>query len=122
MLREIRICLGHKALLFRNKVRYSTNVKGKTRAWKDITKITREVMMHVRCYLRAREALDRLGASQDILDKYKDIKKADLKMSQDVVEENRFGQRNDILAWFWRLGPHSDTDGDEAMQECELFS
>jgi hypothetical protein len=121
-LADLRIELGHKSLLFRTKVRQSSNTKGNTRAWKGIRKSSMEVMKHVRTYRRAQNALRQLDANQEILDKYKDIQKTDLKVNTDMVEENRFGQRSDTLAWFWRMGPQSqsDSDGDEWMRECEF--
>jgi hypothetical protein len=110
--------LRHKALLFRTQVRYTKNTKGKTRAWKEVSKSSMEVMKHVHCYRRAWKALQQLGADDEILEKYQEIKKEDLRMSGDMMEENRVGQRSDTLAWFWRLGPHSDMEGDDWMEEC----
>jgi hypothetical protein len=120
-LAALRIELGHKALLFRTKVRQSSNTKGKTRAWANIRVSSMEVMRHVRSYKRARQALEALGADEAVLEKYKDIEKGDLKMSSDMVEENRVGQRNDALAWFWRLG-QAETAGDGWMEECKSIS
>jgi hypothetical protein len=117
-LAALRVELGHKALLFRSKVRYSKNQKGKTRAWKEVAQSSGRVMKYVGCYQRARQALERLGADEEILEKYQEIGKEDLKMSSDMVEENRYGQRNDTLAWFWRLGPQTDAEGDSWMEEC----
>ena len=77
-----------------------------------------EVMRHVRSYKRARQALAALGADDEVLNQYKDIEKRDLKMSSDMLEENRVGQRNDALAWFWRLGT-AQTAGDGWMEECK---
>lgn len=120
-LADLRVELGHKALLFRTKVRYTKNTKGKTRAWKEVAKSSVEVMKHVRCYERARRALVKLGADNGILHKYQDIKTEDLKMSKDILEENRYGQKNASLAWFWRLGPQGDSIGNEWMDECECL-
>jgi hypothetical protein len=117
-LAALRVELGHKSLLFRSKVRYSKNQKGKTRAWKEVAQSAGRVAKHVSCYRRARNALERLEADEDILEKYREIKKEDLKMSSDMVEENRFGQRNDTLAWFWHLGPQTDAESHGWMQEC----
>ena len=80
-----------------------------------------EVRKHVWSYRCARQAIQSLGADAQTLGKYKEIKPEDLKVSSDMVEENRFGQRNYKLAWFWRLGPEvqSDTNGDGWMEECE---
>jgi hypothetical protein len=117
-LAALRVELGHKALLFRAKIRYTKNTKGKTRAWKEVSKSSMEVMKHVRCYRRARKALQQLGADKEILEKFQEIKKEDLRMNGDMLEENRVGQRSDTLAWFWRLGPHSDMEGNAWMEEC----
>jgi hypothetical protein len=110
--------LGHKSLLFRRKVRDSKNQKGKTRAWKEVAQSAGRVMKHVASNQRAQRALERLGADEEILERYQDIKKEDLKISSDMVEENRIGQWNDTLAWFWCLGPQTDAEGDSWMQEC----
>jgi hypothetical protein len=118
-LAALRTELGHKALLFRTKIRHTKNTKGKTRSWKEVKQSAKEVAKHVRCYSRARMALQRLGADDEILVKYQEIKKEDLRMSGDILEENRVGQRSDTLAWFWRLGPNSDIEGNAWMEEGE---
>jgi hypothetical protein len=44
----------------------------------------------------------------------------DMKMSGNVTEENRYGQRSDTLAWFWR--PDDGLSGEDnlspRMKEC----
>jgi hypothetical protein len=67
-----------------------------------------------RSYRQAWQAMVKLGASEETLARYQVIKTEDLKLSGDVVEENRIGQRNDKLAWFWQLGGDDD---DDWMQE-----
>jgi len=62
--------------------------------------------------------LKELGADDEIQKKYQDITKKHLKMPGDILEENRIGQKNDALAWFWRLGPQGDTDGNDWIKEC----
>lgn len=118
---DLRVELGHKALLFRTKVRNTKNTKGKTKAWKEVNKSSMDVMKHVRRYERARGALIKLGVENGILQMYQEIKKEDLKMSADILEENRFGQKNTTMAWFWRLGPQGDNVGNEWMEECEYI-
>ena len=117
-LAALQVELGHKSLLFCSKVWYSKNQKGKTRAWKEVAQSAGRLMKHVARYQCAQQALHRLEADEEILEKYQDIKKENLKMRSDMVYENRFGQRNDTLAWFWRLGPQTDAEGDLWMEEC----
>jgi hypothetical protein len=71
-------------------------------------------------YLHARSALRRLPVDQDYLDTLKDITEADMKMSGDVTEENRFGQRSDTLAWFWRQGGEFDADAAPSVRMWAL--
>jgi hypothetical protein len=120
-LQALRMALGHKAVLFRTKMRNATTSIRKTRTWDDIKVVTVKVNKHARAYRRARNALERLGADDAMMRRYEKLEKEDLKLSKDVMEENRFGQRNDVLPWFWRLeGRNSDQD-DTWMQECRCI-
>jgi len=118
-LEDLRQELGHKMVLFRTSMRSARGQKGKTRAWADVNRVDSKVQRHAKSYGRARRALINLGASEEILGRYQAIEKDDLKMSGDVVEENRVGQRNDKLAWFWKLGQgKDDSDNDNWLTEC----
>jgi hypothetical protein len=105
--------------LLRTSVRGAKGQKGKTRAWNEVDRISETIMKDVSLYHRAREALVGLQAEENVLRKYRPILSEDLKMSGDVVEENRVGQRNDSLAWFWRLDGAGQRPGDDWMQECK---
>jgi hypothetical protein len=77
---------------------------------------------HKQAYDRARNALMRLDIDGDYLSTLHAITPEDMKMSGDVTEENRMGQRSSTLAWFWRLGGDSAVDEIEInprMKECE---
>ena len=39
-----------------------------------------------------------------------------------MTEESWFSEAKKGLAWFWRLGPQSDSDGDDMMEECEFYN
>lgn len=120
-LESIRLALGHKSLLLRTSVRGANGQKGKTRAWNEVNRISETVTKEVSLYHRAREALVRLEAEENVLRKYRLISPEDLKMSGDVVEENRVGQRNDALAWFWRLDGAGQHPNNNWMQECKCL-
>jgi hypothetical protein len=117
-LERLRLALANKALLWRTKVHAANTTKKRTRAWADIKKVRQQVEQHVRCYHRARHALANLGADLETMEKYKKIGKADLRLSGDVVDPSRLGQRNDSLAWFWRTGGYNAEQEDSWMQEC----
>jgi len=89
-------------------------------AGRDIRRAEDKIARHMRAYQRARRALEYLEAGNEVMDKYRPIRPQDLALSGDVVEEQRLGQRNDTLAWFWRIGTTNDDQGNEWMDECEL--
>jgi hypothetical protein len=91
-----------------------------TRAWDDIKSARREVEKNVRSYHRARRAIINLGADEETMLTYKVVRPTDLKMSGDVVDPSRLGQRNDALAWFWRIPGNSAEQDDSWIQECTL--
>ena len=90
-LEKLRLALGHKAMLLRNLVRNATGQKSKTRAWDTVDSVQEKVEKEVAVYHQAREALICLDA-KDTLRKYQPIQPEDLKMSGDIIEENRVGQ------------------------------
>lgn len=54
-------------------------------------------------------------------EKWKPITKNDLKMSGDMTEANRTGQRAHTLAWFWRLEDGAavgEMEDSGPMSEC----
>ena len=120
-LERLRLALGHKSLLFRTRVRNASSVKEKTKAWDDVKTARRQVDKHVRGYHRARNAMARLGADLELLEKYLVIERKDLALSGDITKENRLGQRNDTLAWFWSVGKDSSTSN-AWMTECMCLS
>jgi hypothetical protein len=117
---KLRVALGHKMILFRTRVRNSTSQRTRTRAWAEVDRVDTRIRKCVRSYRQARKAMIRLGASGETMAQYQVIKMEDLKLSGDVVEENRIGQRNDKMAWFWRVGGGQHED--DWMHECECFN
>ena len=119
-LEALRACLAEKSLRFRTEVKPAKSQKTMTRAWDSINRADKQIKAAVRSYKLARSALEVLGASEHLLDQYKEIQKENLKMSRDIVEENRVGQRSSELAWFWRLDQKGDGDRGEFLKECEV--
>ena len=120
-LQGLRLALGHKAVLYRTKVRMAKSSVDKTRAWDDIKVANLKVNKHARAYRRARRALEHLGADDTTLAHFQDLQSKHLKISADITEENRVGQRSDTLPWFWRLDGQNTDQHDTWMQECKLY-
>lgn len=119
-LEALRAGLAEKSLRFRTEVKPAKGQKTATRAWDSIHRADKQIRIAVRSYRLARSAMEELGAGRHLLNQYQEIKKKDLKMSRDIVEENRVGQRSSELAWFWRLDRKWDTNRGQFLKECEL--
>lgn len=119
-LEGLRLALGHKSLLFRTRIRQAGTNKERTKAWDDVKTARRQVEKHVRGYHRARAAMERLGAGEELLSHYRRIERKDLSTSGDITDENRLGQRNDRLAWFWSVRTPAD-ESNPWMNECMLL-
>ena len=116
-LEALQSALAEKSLRFRTEVKPAKSQKTATRAWD--SKADKQIHGAVQCYHLARNALEGLGAPRELLNQYQEIQKKDLKMSRDVVEENRVGQRSSELPWFWRLDRKWDEDRGEFLKECK---
>jgi len=117
-LESLRAGLAEKSLRFRTEVKPAKSHKKMTRAWDSVHRADVQIKAAVQSYHLARSALQRLGAGKHLLDQFQEIQKKDLKMSGDIVEENRVGQRSSELAWFWRLDQKRHTDRGEFLKEC----
>lgn len=121
-LEGLRLALGEKSLSFRAEVRNASSQRTSQRAWANVHKFDEEARKHRKLYNHARAALGRLSVFPDYLATLHDITEQDMKMSGDVTEENRFGQRSETLAWFWRLseGLSGEDQSSPRMRECRL--
>ena len=65
-----------------------------------------------------------LPVDPEYLETLHDIGEDDMKMSGDITDEHRFGQRSDKLPWFWRLdeNPHAKDLSSPRMHECTFVS
>jgi hypothetical protein len=120
-LEALRASLAEKSLRFRTEVKPAKSQKTMTRAWDSIHRADRQIKGAVRCYRLAHNALKELEAPQELLAQYQEIQKKDLKMSRDIVEENRVGQRSSELPWFWRLDSKWDENRGEFLKECKCL-
>ena len=60
-----------------------------TRAWDSIHRADKQIKATIGLYRLARNSLEKLGAGEEPPNQYQEIQKDDLKMSRDIVEENR---------------------------------
>jgi hypothetical protein len=119
-LHGLRLALGEKSLCFRAEVCNANSQRTSQRAWANVHKHDADTRMHRKLYNHARAALTCLNRFSDFLATLHDITEGDMKISGDVTEENRYGQRLDTLAWFWCLDGSLSGGGNlsPGMREC----
>ena len=119
-LENIRLALGHKAIIYRQHFRSADSVWTGTRSKQEALRCRLKIEKLVRSYQRARLAMEQLGMDQDSLKNiYQEILPEQLTVDKEVTEENRFGQGSDKLAWFWRVNNARESQKDTRMDECE---
>jgi hypothetical protein len=118
-LEKLRLALGLKAVVYKTGVRPSKSQSTKTRARSDVSQVNKTIEKHSRSYRLAYQAILNLEASGDLLKRFQPLTDKDLGVGTDLVEENRIGQRSDVLAWIWRQGDGKSGPKDEWMKEGE---
>ena len=101
-LHKLQMALGQKLALYKLGVREAATTEKELKAHSDIHNLTTKIYAIVRSYSRARTALERLQASPDIMKNYLLIGKEHLSLSEDLTDENRYGQGKTTIPWFWR--------------------
>ena len=102
-LRKLRMELGYKSLLYKKRVRKASGAASRGRAFTDIANVEGKVKECEAFYNLARISMICLGVSAEKLEIYQTLKPEDLKVSDDIMDEKRIGQRNDVLPWIWRV-------------------
>ena len=120
-LEKLRDCLAEKSMRFRTGVRLAKGQRKVTRAWDSIHRVDNQIKQAVAIYRRARHAIGELGDGTG-LKRFQEIKRSDLKMSGDIVEENRVGQKSSVLPWFWRLDRKVKGNHSSYEKECKYNS
>lgn len=117
-LHELRVALANKAVIFRTDIRKAGTYNMTTRAWGRVASADGKVQQHAAIYRKCRKQMVALNARGNLLDRYKVLKKEDLKVSAAIADPNARGHRDDTLAWFWTMDVPRDTKVNDWMSEC----
>ena len=91
-LHNLRIQLGKKSFLYRGHVRSAQSQQTKTRAWSEVKGVEGSIRQYARYYASACRAIIRLNANQPCLDRYRLLKRANLKVTTAISDPNAQGQ------------------------------
>lgn len=119
-LHKLRLAVGEKSFLYRNKVRPANNYAKRNRAYADIRNLDRSMNHNADVYHACRAAMEALNADQRTLDRFQVLKREDLKTDTAVMDPNARGQRNKRMSWIWES--HDPTQqSPNWMTECMLL-
>ena len=118
-LHEIRTIVGHKSFVFRKELRLARGQKESTRSWAKIHTIDSALRLQCRIYAHCRRALEGLGTTDDILERYQVLKPADVLASAAVMGENIPGKRSPDMSWIWTLDVQGDAASTDWLEECK---
>lgn len=118
-LRALRLAIAHKSFLWRKR-RHTQGYKNVTRSSSDIRTLSVSVEQAARCYCRARRAMVVLGASEEVLERFRVLTREDCQANTTVIDPNERGHRHDTLSWIWKVN-HGDDSDVNWMRECKLY-
>ncbi|KAG1788809.1 hypothetical protein EV424DRAFT_1355962 [Suillus variegatus] len=116
-LHNIRVHLADKAVIFCTTVRTAKSQAMSTRAWAQVHSVDRVVCINASIYTKCRTQLAKLGADDELLERYRPLLKEHLKVSTTIADPNARGQRNNTLAWFWSMDVVGDSQNSDWLNE-----
>ena len=116
-LHDLRITIAHKSFLYRTQVRNNAPTQSYvTRSYGEVHNLQTSIEQAAKTYRLARSAMEKLGVSASILEKYRPLDKDDLRASTAVADSNAPGQRYDSLSWIWHTSIPSQNPA--CLDEC----
>lgn len=102
-LQDIRLGVANRSILFRTTLRHATGYASGTRAHRQLHGLSAVVSKAARVYNLARKAMVRLGAEEEMLQKYRVLEKSHLRADTAAIDFNQPGNRNARLSWIWSV-------------------
>ena len=102
-LADLRVSIANRAIMFRTTIRTQRNYRGATRAWRQMEGVSDTTKRAGQVYTLARKAMHVLGASRDLLSRYKTLTQEDLKADTETLNFNEPGRRNNPVSWIWTM-------------------
>jgi hypothetical protein len=118
-LQALRDTIADKSFQYSHVIRVAPRKAVNTRARGAISKLNSLIIYYSRVYEQCRAAMVRLGADNSILDKYKSLRKDDLKSSTALLNPNEPGSTRVQLSWIWQTFSEGHQSQPEIVRECE---
>jgi len=119
LLDSLRTSIADKSFQYTHVIRVAPRKSVQTRARSVIAKLNQKICLYSMAYRRCRSSVLRLSACPTILNKYKELDRADVKASSALVDPNKPGASSVRLSWIWQNTTHSASSSSPHLRECE---
>jgi hypothetical protein len=118
-LQALRDAIADKSFQYSHVIRVAPRKGVRTRARTAITKLndTTAYLCHV--YGQCRSALVKLGAGNEVLNRFQILSKDDIKSSAALLNPNEPGSTRVELSWIWKMGHSENRSTPDGLRECK---
>jgi hypothetical protein len=117
-LAAIREAVAEKSFQYSHVIRSAASNVIRTRFRGTVTRISERISSMSKVYCRARSAMRRLGADEQLMHTFRELKREDVKASTAIIDPNIPGSSTLHLSWIWETGSRNAGSTPEAMREC----
>ena len=118
-LAAIREAVAEKSFQYSHVIRSAPSNAVQTRSRGVVRRISEQICYFSKVYCRARSAMCRLGANDQIMSTFRELKRVDVKASTAILDPNIPGSSSLCLSWIWETGSRNAGSTPVAMRECE---
>jgi hypothetical protein len=118
-LAAIREAVAEKSFQYSHVIRSAPSNVIRTRFRGTVTRLSERIAYMSKVYCRARSAMRRLGANDQLMHTFRELKREDVKASTAIIDPNIPGSSTLRLSWIWETGSRNAGSTPEAMRECE---
>jgi hypothetical protein len=118
-LQALRDAIADKSFHYSHVIRVAPRKGVRTRARAVITKLNHTIAYLCNVYGRCRSALLKLGAGNEVLDRFKTLLKDHIKSSAALLNPNEPGSSDVQLSWIWQMGQGENRSTPDGLRECK---
>jgi hypothetical protein len=122
LLKVLRDRVGERSLLYETEIRSRGNYYQTTRSWKTVHGVTESLRQTAECYSIAWAAFMDLNPTESQKERYRELKRGDLKNINGAMDPSLRGQRNSTLSWIWAIIMEPGAGSEERSRDFSLDS
>jgi hypothetical protein len=122
LLKVLRDRVGERSLLYETEIRSRGNYYQTTRSWKTVHGVTESLRQSAECYSVAWAAFMDLNPTEQQKERYRELKRGDLKNINGAMDPSLRGLRNSTLSWIWTIIMEPEAGSEERSCDFSLDS